>query len=381
MLLGEWNQTQRDLRKGVERFGAALSDGYLQRDHDAVFDPAKWSQVCDSGVVALPFEQRYGGLGQDLLTTMYVLEGLGQTCRDGGLSFCVTTHIVSTGVPLQRFGSEQLKARYLPGVCTGATIGCHAITEPAAGSDALAMRTTATRAADGYRLDGSKTFVSNAPIAELFVVYARTDPAGGPLGITAFLVQRDTPGLTVGPPIAKMGLKSAPLAELFFDGCVVPAANVIGGVGAGFLVLDYVMKREILCSFIVNVGEAEHRLEQVRAYAKSREQFGRPIGSFQAVANRIVDMHIAIETARMWLYRSAERMSQGKDATIDVAISKLLASEANLASALSAVQLFGGNGYMAEYGLEMQLRNAVGGTIYSGTSDIQRNRIAAMLGL
>ncbi|MDP9867042.1 MULTISPECIES: acyl-CoA dehydrogenase family protein [Streptosporangium] len=377
----KWTEDQRDLRDGLAQWFTALNDGHLERDKNAVFDGDKWKIIRESGILSLPFEEQWGGLGQDLLTTMYVLEGLGHGSRDGGLSFSVTTHMVSTGVPLQRFGSADLKARYLPGVCDGTTIGAHAISEPDSGSDALKMRTTARREGDRWILSGSKTFVSNAPVADLFVVYARTHPDGGPLGITAFLVERDTPGLTVGKPIDKMGLKTSPIAELFFDECAVPAANVIGRPGAGFLVLDHVMKWEILCSFIVNVGEMQHRLERCVDYAKQRTQFGKPIGSFQSIANKIVDMKIGVENARRWLYETASRLMNNENVTVDVAISKLLASEANLSSALAAVQIFGGNGYMAEFGLERDLRNAVGGTIYSGTTDIQRNRVAAMMGL
>jgi len=377
----EWTEDQRALRAGVARWCEAFSEGHLERDRRAVFDHDKWKLVQQSGILGLPFDPRWGGLGHDLLTTMYVLEGLGEGCRDGGLSFSITTHLVSAGVPLQRYGTDWLRDRYLPSVCDGSAIGAHAISEPDSGSDALAMRTTGTRSGDHWVLTGSKTFVSNAPVADLFVVYARTHPDGGPLGITAFLVERDTPGLSVGEPIGKMGLRTSPIAQLYLDGCAVPAENVIGRPGSGFLILDHVLKWEILCSFIVNAGEMQHRVRRCLDYAGSRTQFGQPIGSYQSVANRIVDMKIQADTARQWLYSTAYRFQRHEDVTVDVAASKLVASEANLATALAAVQVFGGNGYTTEYGLEADVRNAVGATIYSGTSDIQRNRIAAMLGL
>jgi alkylation response protein AidB-like acyl-CoA dehydrogenase len=377
----EWNDDQVALRDGLAAWYDALSDGHIEEDAGAAFPWRKWKLIQETGILRLPFDERWGGLGQDLLTTMYVLEGLGYGCRDGGLSFSVTTHLVSTGIALQRFASERLRDRYLPRVCDGDVIGAHAITEADSGSDALSMHTTARRDGDRYLLNGSKTFVSNGPVADVFVVYARTHPDRGPLGVTAFLVERGSPRLVVGRPIDKMGLKTSPLCELFFDDCLVPAANVIGRPGAGFLILDHVMKWEILCSFIVNVGEMQHRLERCREHARTRSQFGRPIGSFQAIAHKIVDMEIGVRTARKWLYDTAERLNANENVTIDVAISKLLASEANVASALAAVQIFGGSGYMTAYGLEKDLRNAVAGTIYSGTSEIQRNRVAAMLGL
>lgn len=378
-----WNSDQNELRQGLAQWGEALSVGHIEADERAAFSPDKWRLVGKTGLLALPFPEEYGGLGQSLLTTMYVLEGLGEHCRDAGLNFTATTSIASTGVPLARFGTAAQKERYLPGICTGETIGAHAVTEPEGGSDAMAMATRAERDADGghFTLTGSKAFVSNGPVADVLVVYARTRPEGGPLGITAFLVDRDTPGLTVGNPVKKMGLRTAPLAELYLDECRVPREAVLGRVGGGYLVLDHVMKREVLYSFIVNAGEMRHRLERCVAYARERHAFGSPIGAYQSVANKIVDMKTGLETARRWLYDTGERLAAGEDVTMDVAIAKLLTSRANVAGALAAVQIFGGHGYMSEYGLEQELRNAVGGTIYSGTNEIQYTRIASLLGL
>ncbi|GLZ43082.1 acyl-CoA dehydrogenase family protein [Actinokineospora sp. NBRC 105648] len=376
-----WTEEQRTLRAAAVELGEVVGKDHLERDAAGEFAADGWALVRGSGLLGLPFGTEHGGLGADLLTTMYVLEGLGESCRDGGFAFSVCTHMVSTGVPLHRFGSAELKARYLPGVCGGGAIGAHAISEPDAGSDMMAMRTTAERDGDDYVLTGSKSFVSNGPIAGTFVVYARTGKPGSPGAITAFLVERDSPGLHVGTPIAKMGLRTSPLSELFLDGVRVPAANVVGSVGAGFLVLDHVMRWEILLSFVVNLGEMEHRVRRCVDYARTREQFGQSIGSFQSVSNKLVDMRISVDTARKWLYDTGEKLVARKNVTTDIAITKLVVSEANLATALAAVQVFGGYGYMAEYGVEKDVRNAVAGPIYSGTSEIQRQRVAAMMGL
>jgi alkylation response protein AidB-like acyl-CoA dehydrogenase len=377
----QWSEQQRTLRDGLARWYDALSAGHVALDKEGAFPRAKWELIRQSGVLRLPFGEEWGGLGQDLLTTMHVLEGLGQGCRDAGLNFSVSTHIVSTGVPIQRFGTNDLKRRYLPRICDGSAIGAHAITEPESGSDAMSMRSTAVPDGDEFVLKGSKAFVSNGPVADFFVVYARTNPKLGAWGVTAFVVERGTPGFSVGKPVDKMGLKTSPLSELFFDDCRIPARNVIGKPGLGFSILDYVMKWEILCSFIINVGEMQHRFERCVEYARTRKQFDRTIGSFQSVANKIVEMKIGVETARAWLYLTATRLLANENVTTDVAIAKLLASEGNLSSALNAVQIFGGNGYMTEYGVEKELRNAVAGTIYSGTSEVQRDRIAKMIGL
>jgi len=377
----EWSKDSEALRSAIGDLGELLSDGHADRDREQTFPRAQWRALADSGLFGLPFDTKWNGIGQDLMTTMYVLEELGYSCRDAGLNFSASTQIVSVGVPLQRFGSAALKDRYLPRIADGTAITAHAITEPGGGSDALHMATVARADGDGYLLNGSKAFVTNGPVADLFTVYARTGDAVGVGSVTAFVVERDAPGLALGRKISKMGLRSSPFCELYLEDCRVPAENVIGDPGSGFRILDHVMKWEILCSFIINVGEMRHRLEQVISYALKREQGGRPISDHQAVAHRIVDMKVEVETARLWLYETARKVQSGRNVTVDVAVGKLLASTANVHSALTALQVFGGYGYTTEYGVEQQLRDALPGLIYSGTNDIQKNRIAAMLGL
>lgn len=377
----EWSDEQRTLRESFRRWHEALSAAHIEHDRGSEFSREKWELVRESGLLRLPFEERFGGLGHDLPTTMYVLESLGHGCRDGGLNFSISTHIFSAGVPIHRFGSDVLKRRYMPQICEGSSIGAHAITEPEAGSDAMSMRTRATADGDSYILDGTKAFVSNGPVADLFVVYARTGAGDDFRGITAFVVERGTEGFTVGAPVEKMGLKTSPFCELTFKGAQVPSANVIGRAGSGYLILEHVMVWEILCLFVIAVGEMQHRLERCLDHAKNRTQFGQPIGAFQAVADKLVESKVGVETARKWLYDTAERFTKHENVTMDIAITKLVASEANVASAMAAVQIFGGRGYLSEYGLEKDLRNAIAGTIYSGTSEMQRRRIATMLGL
>lgn len=372
---------QQALCAGMAQWGKILSEGHIDADARSAFEPHRWRSLAESGVLGLPFPQRWGGAGQSLLTTLHVLETLGETCRESGLNFCATTSMASTGVSLTAFGSDALRERYLPAICSGELIGAHAITEPDGGSDAMAMATRAEREGTHYVLTGGKAFVSNGPIADVFVVYARTRPEGGPLGTTAFLVDRDTPGLSVGGSTAKMGLRTAPLSTLHLDGCRIPAERVLGRVGGGLLVLDHVMKREILFGFTVQLGEMRHRLERTAAYARERKAFGRPIGDYQAVSHRVVEMKIRTETSAKWLYDTAERLEAGEDITADLAITKILASEAALSTSLSAVRVFGGAGYLAEVGLEKEVRAAVAGTLYSGTNDIQYNHVASALGL
>jgi alkylation response protein AidB-like acyl-CoA dehydrogenase len=379
--LGDWNDEQKALRKGLQKYYEALNVGVLEDDAAERFNRDKWQLICESGVIRIPFAEQWSGLGHDALTLVYVLEELGYGCRDGGLLFALATQIVSAAIPLQKFGSEELKERYLARLINGEIISAHAISEASAGSDAMAMSTTATPDGDGYLLNGGKTFITNGPIADVITVYAKLETGDGASGITAFLVPADTPGFHVGPPIAKLGLNTCPFCELEFTDCRVPASNIVGKPRAGFFILEHVMTWEILCIFIMMAGEMQERMERCIAHVKKRTAFGVPIASNQYVAGKIVDQKIGIETSRKHLYDTARRFAKGRSVTTEISMAKLVTSEANLASALSAVQLFGGRGYMREYGMEKGLRDAVGGPIYSGTSEMQRVRIASMLGL
>lgn len=378
----KWSKQQLDLQNSIAEMGEALSKDHIEWDKRAEFPWEKWQLIKDSGLLKLLVPEQYGGSGQDILTTMGVLEKLGYCCEDAGLNFVASTQTVSVGVPLLGFGTDAQKEKYLPRICSGETICAHAITEPTGGSDAFNMHTTATLKDNKYILNGSKTFISNGPIADLFAIYVLTDKDKGSMGgSTVFLIERDTPGLTIGQPIDKMGLRTSPLCELVFDHCEIPVENVLGKVGMGFSILDYVMKREVLCAFIISVGEMQRRLEKCIDFAKTRKQFGKSIGSFQSIANKIVDMKIGVITSRESLYRAGKLVQNKQNATIDLVIAKLMTSEKDVESALNAIQIFGGRGYMTEYGIEKELRNALAGTIYSGTSEIQRNRIAGMLGI
>ena len=379
--VGDWNDEQKALRKGLQKYYEALNAGVLEDDAAERFNRDKWQLIRESGAIRIPFAEQWGGLGHDALTLVYVLEELGYGCRDAGLLFALATQVVSAAIPLQKFGSEELKGRYLARLIDGEIISAHAISEPSAGSDAMAMSTTATPDGDGYLLNGGKTFITNGPIADVITVYAKLETGDGASGITAFLVPTDTPGFHVGPPIAKLGLNTCPFCELEFTDCRVPASNIVGKPGAGFFILEHVMNWEILCIFIMMAGEMQERMERCIAHVKKRTAFGVPIASNQYVAGKIVDQKIGIETSRKHLYDTARRFAKGRSVTTEISMAKLVTSEANLASALSAVQLFGGRGYMREYGMEKGLRDAVGAPIYSGTNEMQRVRIASMLGL
>jgi alkylation response protein AidB-like acyl-CoA dehydrogenase len=376
-----WTDEQKALRKSLDPYFERLSAGHIEDDVNAVFPREKWELIRETGVIGLPFEKEWGGLGHDALTMVYVLEHLGYGCRDAGLLFTLATQMVSMAVPIRQFGSDDLKDRYLRRLIDGSIISAHAISEPEAGSDATAMSTTATEDGDSYVINGKKAFCTSGPVADLITVYATTDAEAGATGITAFVVETDNPGIRVGEPIPKMGLNTSPIGELEFTDCRVPTENLIGKVGGAFFMLETVMTWEILCIFIMMVGEMQRRHEECIRFAKKRSQFGAPIGTNQYIAGKIVDQKIGLENSRMHLYEAAQRFAKGRSVVTEIAMAKLVTSEANLASALSAVQIFGGRGYMREAGLEKELRAAVGAPIYSGTNEMQRIRIASMLGL
>jgi alkylation response protein AidB-like acyl-CoA dehydrogenase len=378
----KWTDYQNELREAVRKWRELLSKNHIELDKKSIFSKEKWKYVSEMGLLGIPISEEYGGLGMDLLTTMYVLEELGYVSEDTGLNFVVSTHIVSTGIAINRFGNEQQKSAYLNDICAGNKIGSHAITEPNNGSDAFSMRTYAEKIGDKYKINGSKTFISNAPIADVMILYAVTDKSQGKVnGVTAFIIDCKTKGITIGKPIEKMGLKSAPMAEVYFDNCYVSENNVLGKPGLGFSIFDYVMKWEILCSFIINVGEMQRRFEKCVEYSKTRKQYNTSICKFQAIAHKLVEMKISIETSRDWLFKAAQKFQNKQNASIDIAIAKLIASESNVATAMNAIQIFGGYGYMTEYGIEKDLRQAIAGTIYSGTSEITRNKIANLIGI
>jgi alkylation response protein AidB-like acyl-CoA dehydrogenase len=284
-------------------------------------------------------------------------------------------------LPVWKFGREEQKQRYLPRLCDGSMVAVQAMTEPMSGSDAFSLRTTAQKRGDRYVLTGSKTFITNAPVADVFLVFARTDPAKGFAGVSAFLVERQTPRLSVSAPMHKMGLRTSPMGEVSFDGCEVPEENLLGSPGAGSAIFTTSMDWERTCILASALGTMQRQLERCIAYAKERTQFGQPIGKFQAVSHRIVEMKLRLETARLLLYKVGWLKAQGKRTAMESAMAKLYLSQCFLDSSLDAVQIHGGYGYSEEYEFERELRDAVGGRIYSGTSEIQKNIIAGSLGL
>jgi alkylation response protein AidB-like acyl-CoA dehydrogenase len=378
-----FTEEQQILREKIIHFAhEALNEKVVERDREQRFSRELWRKCGEMGLQGFPVPEQYGGRGLDALSTSLALEALGYGCHDGGLVFSLCAHVLSCVVPLWQYGNEEQKQRYLPSLCNGTLVGVHAMTEPGTGSDAFALRTKAEPDGSGFRINGTKTLISNGPIADLVIVFAVTDPVKGYYGgLTAFLVESGTPGFRVSQKFETMGVRTAPLGELVFEDVHVTNEAVLSGIGAGSTLFTQVMDWERICLFASHIGTMERLLEQSLTYARTRKQFGQSIGKFQAVAHRIVDMKVQLEAARLLTYRAAWRLGRIKNVSMDASMAKLFVSETLVKAALDTVQIHGGHGYKTEYEVELALRDAVGSTIYSGTSEMQRNIIARWLGL
>jgi alkylation response protein AidB-like acyl-CoA dehydrogenase len=377
-----WTDEQLDFRKEVIRFAKSeFPDDMIERDHNEEFSREGWDKCAKFGIHGLPIPAEYGGGGADILTTVGALESLGYGCRDNGLIFSINAHMWSSEIPIWSFGTDEQKKKYLPKLTSGEWVGVHAMTEPMTGSDAYALKTRAERKGDRVILNGSKTFITNATYADMVIVFATLDPSKGPNGITAFIVEKGAPGFTISRKLHKMGLRTSPMAELSFVDCEVPAENQLGKDGAGPAIFTASMEWERICILASHLGVMQRLLETSVCYARERKQFGENIGKFPAISSKIADMEVRLETGRLVLYKAAWLKSQGKHPLREASIAKLYVADACLQSCLDAIQIHGGYGYMTEYQIERELRDAISAKIYSGTSEIQKMIISGLHGL
>jgi alkylation response protein AidB-like acyl-CoA dehydrogenase len=373
---------QQQWHDAAARFGRdALNVDVIGRDERREFSRDGWRKCAEFGIQGLPIPTEYGGRGQDLRITTAAMEGLGYGCTDNGLVFSINASLWTNSIPILLYGTEDQKRRYLPLLCDGAIVGANGASEPEAGSDIFAMKARAERRGDGWILNGRKTWVTSGPVADLYVCYAVTDPSKGVLGISAFVIPRDTPGLRVVREIPKLGVRTVPMGELAFENCRVPATALLGREGRGAEVFNCSMEWERGAILAAALGTMRRQVERCVAHAREREQFGRSIGKFQAVANRIVDMKVRLETCRPLVYKIGWLKSRGDDAMVQSAMAKLHVSECFVQNSLDAIRIFGAAGYVTENEVERDLRDSVGSLIYSGTNDIQRNIIAQSLRL
>ncbi len=380
------SDTQQSWQDAAIAFAREELDHDLNgRDERREFWREGWSRCARFGIQGLPIPEAYGGKGLDLPVTIAAMEGLGYGCADSGLIFAINASLWTNAIPLLKFGTEAQKRRFLPGLCDGTLLGANGASETEAGSDIFSMRTRAVRDGngdgDGWVLDGRKTWVTSGPVADLFVCYATTDPSKGILGISAFLVSRDTPGFRVVREIPKMGVRTVPMGELAFEACRLPGVALLGREGRGAEAFNCSMEWERGAILAASLGTMRRQLERCIQHARARTQFGKAIGKFQAVAHKIVDMKVRLETCRPLVYKIGWLKAQGRDATAEAAMAKLHVSECFVKNSLDAIQVFGASGYATETGIERDLRDSVGSLIYSGTNEIQRNILAQHLRL
>jgi alkylation response protein AidB-like acyl-CoA dehydrogenase len=362
---------QRSVREFVDKQLAPLERQIEESDEipRAVIDA-----MAGMGLFGLGFHEDVGGQGFGKLGYCVAVEQLARA--NASLWNVIGGSAGLCGTAIDIGGPDAVRRRYLPDLLAARTIGAYGLSEPGAGSDAGSLKTTARRDGDGYVIDGAKTFITNAPIADLFVIFATVDPKLGSKAITAFVVERDTQGLEVGPNDAKMGLHGSTTAQLFFHEMRVPAAQRVGEEGKGFAVALATLDHGRMGLAAHAVGAAQHLLEASIAHAKARTQFGRPIGSNQAIQWMLADAATEIHAARLMVYDAASRADRGERVSDRASMAKLFASELLGRVADAAVQIHGGMGYMRELWIERAYRDARIYRIYEGTSEIQRVVIA-----
>lgn len=369
-------EEQRLVRETVRRFAEEeIAPVAAEHDHDERFPRALLDKMALLGLLGGPIPKEYGGAGLDYISHAIVTEEVG--CADSSLRTTLSVQVSLVELTLLKWGTEEQKRRYLPELCTGRLLGCFGLTEPNAGSDPAAMETTAVKREGRWVLNGTKTWISNATVADLALVFAQTGKAKGHDGIAAFLVEKGAPGFSTRKITGKLGLRASDTGELLFQDCVVPGDSLLGTVGQGFKVAMSALDNGRYSVAAGCVGIIQGCVEACTSYAKQRRQFGRPIAGFQLVQDMIARMVVDLEAARLLVYRAGHLKNQGRPNTLETAIAKYFASEAAVRAATDAVQIYGAYGYSEEAPVERYYRDAKVATIYEGTSQIQKLLIGA----
>lgn len=374
------NERQQGIQRELARVGAQLTDPLLaQRDRNGTFSRDLWKLLNQHGLDTLVVAERLGGRGYGALDTAVALETLGRYCQDTGLLFALSAHLCACIHPLVTYADADQIARWLPRIMQQGLIGAHAITEPEAGSDAFAMQTRAVKEADGYRLNGCKCYITNAPVADFLIVHARTANNNNFFDFSAFILDRQTPGVTISAVAhEKVGLRTTAMGDIAFDNARVSERDRIGAEGTGGPLFQASMEWERACLFALYLGLMQRQFEMTLARGESRRQFGRPIIENQAVSHKLADMYLRLETARLAVYKAAWHLDNGKRHSVSSAMAKLLTSESAVQNALDAMQIHGAYGVLTGE-IERQLRNTLPATVFSGTTEVLKNNLVREL--
>jgi butyryl-CoA dehydrogenase len=376
----ELTEEQNLIRDMVRSFAETeVAPSARERDEEERFDRAlMYDRLGELGLTGIVFPEEYGGAGADYISYAIAVEELSRVCGSTGVT--LSAHLSLCANPIYMFGTEEQKQKFLVPLAKGEKLGAFGLTEPSAGSDAGGTKTTATRDGSDWILNGSKIFITNAGDAETYVVLARSDKAAEKhRGISAFIVEKGTPGFSFGKKEAKMGIRSSPTMELVFENCRIPGDNLLGQEGQGFKVAMKTLDGGRIGIAAQALGIAQGALDAALAYTKDREQFNKSIATFQGVSFQLADMATQIEAARLLIYNAAYRASAGLSYSQESAMAKLFASETAMRVTTQSVQLHGGYGYTREFPVERMMRDAKITEIYEGTSEVQRVVIGATL--
>jgi alkylation response protein AidB-like acyl-CoA dehydrogenase len=366
------------IRKMVRDFARnEVGPTAAERDENERFDREIFAQMAELGLTGIPWPEEYGGIGSDYLAYCIAIEELSRVCASTGVT--LSAHTSLAGWPVFKFGSEEQKQKYLRPMAEGKKIGAYGLTEPGSGSDSSAMRTTAKLEGDHYILNGSKIFITNGGVADIYIAFALTDPEKKQKGISAFIIEADFPGFSVGKKEKKLGIRSSPTTEIIFQDCYVPVANRLGAEGDGFKIAMMTLDGGRNGIAAQAVGIAQGALDAAVDYARERHQFGKPIAANQGISFKLADMATSIEAARLLTYQVAWLESNGLPYGKESAMSKLFAGDTAMKVTTEAVQIFGGYGYTKDYPVERFMRDAKITQIYEGTQEIQRLVISRML--
>ncbi|XLP21699.1 acyl-CoA dehydrogenase AcdA [Bacillus toyonensis] len=366
------------IRKMVRDFAKnEVAPTAAERDEEERFDRALFNQMAGLGLTGIPWPEEYGGIGSDYLAYVIAIEELSRVCASTGVT--LSAHTSLAGWPIFKFGTEEQKQKFLRPMAEGKKIGAYGLTEPSSGSDAGGMKTIAKRDGDHYILNGSKIFITNGGIADIYVVFALTDPESKQRGTSAFIVESDMLGFSVGKKESKLGIRSSPTTEIMFEDCRIPVENLLGEEGQGFKIAMQTLDGGRNGIAAQAVGIAQGALDASVEYARERHQFGKPIAAQQGIGFKLADMATDVEAARLLTYQAAWLESEGLPYGKESAMSKVFAGDTAMKVTTEAVQVFGGYGYTKDYPVERYMRDAKITQIYEGTQEIQRLVISRML--
>lgn len=371
-------EEQEMLRKMVRDFAEKeVEPTAAERDEEERFDREIFDKMAELGLTGIPWPEEYGGIGSDFVSYCIAVEELSRVCASTGVT--LSAHLSLASWPIYTYGNETQKKTFLNRLATGESLGAYALSEPGAGSDAASMKTVAQKDGDDYILNGNKVWTTNGEVADLYLVFAKTNPEAKHKGISAFIVEKGTYGFTFGKKETKLGIRSSPTTELIFENCRIPKENMLGEEGEGFKIAMTTLDGGRNGIAAQAVGIAQGALDAATDYAKEREQFGKPIARNQGISFKLADMATDVEASRLLTYQAAWLESKGLPYGKQSAMSKLFAGDAAMRITTEAVQVFGGYGYTKDYPVERYMRDAKITQIYEGTNEIQRLVIGRML--